>query len=71
MNFYILENSVTTNEKFFKYVEFEKYNANRGDFPRCPYCSDEIGLKKWLPPYTVKLLGKEFGDMCKGTGNEI
>jgi hypothetical protein len=31
--------------------------VNYGDAPRCPACGKVIGMKPWLPPYRVRLVG--------------
>ena len=34
------------------------------DAPKCPRCGNEIAPSNWLPPYHLKLTGKQFGDLC-------
>jgi hypothetical protein len=44
--------------------------VNTGSAPRCPQCSEPIGMRPWLPPYQgeLELHGEEFGDFVKAAG---
>lgn len=44
-----------------------------GEAPRCPQCGGYTGLKKWLPPYRVRLrtFGKCLGDVAFDVGRDL
>lgn len=42
-----------------------------GEFPTCPDCSAHIGILPWLPPYTIRIKGKQAGDIIAGAGRSF
>ena len=42
-----------------------------GEFPTCPNCSANIGIRPWLPPFEIRLSGTTSGDVIAGTGRSF
>ena len=70
MQFYVLRKEIGCETE----TEYERVEpVVRGDPLRCPECDGSYGMKRWLPPYRVRLQrhGSILGDMIFDVGNDI
>ncbi|MCK4760684.1 MAG: hypothetical protein KAW12_00695 [Candidatus Aminicenantes bacterium] len=58
------------NEKGFYELDFIG-KISMGELYRCPECDTPIAIKPTLPPFNIKLKGKNFGDLCAGVCYEF
>jgi len=63
MKFYIIENSRYYDNNF---AFGEQINPETGDFQKCEKCGNPISMRKWIPPFNVKLSKYSFGDFVFG-----
>jgi hypothetical protein len=64
MNFYVISNHLF-DDRTFAMAEEKDPQYDRA--PRCEKCGAPIGMRKWLPPYQVKLSKKKIGDVTFGS----
>lgn len=71
MDFWVLRPPLMNGDWAFADVADD---ARYGDAPQCPTCGSWIGMKKWLPPYRIRLVkgmkSYEPGDIIHGPGCE-
>jgi hypothetical protein len=48
------------------HYRFVRVLPNHGNFPLCPSCGARVGAKTWCPPFSVRLIGQQAGDLCCG-----
>jgi hypothetical protein len=64
MSFYVLNNHLFDDDDYGISDRIEPINRAPAD--RCEVCNSPISLKKWLPPYNVKVTKKRLGDIIVG-----
>ena len=66
MEFYIEDNDLF-NDTEFAYGELIGI-ANYGAATKCEECGSYLTMKKWLPPYNIRVSKKRVGDFILGAG---
>jgi hypothetical protein len=64
MSFYVLNNHLFDDDDFAISEKIPPINLAPAD--RCEVCNSPISLKKWLPPYNVRVTKKRLGDFIVG-----
>lgn len=59
MNFYIINRNRFDDNK---YSFGEPIDKKIGDFEKCEDCGSPISMRKWLPPFNVKLSKPSYDD---------
>ncbi|MDF2984708.1 MAG: hypothetical protein K0R50_218 [Eubacterium sp.] len=64
MDFYVINNNRFNDSK---YAFGESIDQKTGDFEICEVCKSPISMRRWLPPFNVKLSKPSYGDFVFGT----
>jgi hypothetical protein len=64
MSFYVLNNHLFDDDNYAISEKIPPINLAPAD--RCVVCNSPISLKKWLPPYNVRVTKKQLGDFIFG-----
>src|ERR1700679_2013490 len=65
MKYYVLDNDLFNDSEFAYGEKIEVINY--GPATKCEECGCYLTMKKWLPPYNVKVSKKTIGDFIFGT----